>query len=87
MLAELQNKCIKKLISKIFNTEDDTSNSNIKPELDNMQLNMVEIYRKYNTPGNVDTLTTIKNDVNEIKINMKKNINTMVSNITELTVR
>lgn len=85
MLAELQNKCIKKLISKIFSTENDNID-NVKPEVDNMQLNMVEIYRKYNNPAQIDTLWSIKNDVNDIKINMKKNMNTMISNVTELSV-
>ena len=83
MLSEIQNKCIKKLISKIFDTE----NADVKGEIDNMQLNMVELYRKYNNPGKVDTLWAIKNDVDDIKIDMNKKMTVMVSNMTELTVR
>ena len=83
MLSEIQNKCIKKLISKLFSSE----NANVKPELDNMQLNMVEIYRKYNDPGKVDSLWGLKNDVNEIKLDINKSMTTIVNNVTELNVR
>jgi len=86
MLAELQNKCIKKLTSKIFNTDLETPDPDAKTEIDNMQLNMVELYRKYNNPGKVDSLFTIKNDVEDIKSSVKNTMKTMLNNITELTV-
>lgn len=86
MLSDLQNKSIKKLTSKIFNTDLETPDPDAKTEIDNMQLNMVELYRKYNNPGNVDSLFQIKNDVEDIKSSVKSTIRTMVNNLSELTV-
>jgi len=59
----------------------------LKAELDNIQLNMVELYRRFNTPIQVDKLWGIKNDVDEIKSNLNRNVNLMVGNLTELSVR
>jgi len=83
MLNELQTKNLKVLMTKIFDAMD---KSTIKSEIDNIQLNMVELYRRYNTPSQVDKLWGIKNDVDEIKTNLNKNVNLMVGNLTELSV-
>ena len=48
---------------------------------------MVELYRRFNTPGQVDKLWGIKNDVDEIKSNLNKNVSLMVGNLTEMSVR
>lgn len=84
MLSELQSKSIKVLTTKFF---DSTDKSGLKSELDNMQLNMVELYRRFNTPSQVDKLWGIKNDVAEIKTNLNKNVSLMVGNLTELSVK
>ena len=83
MLSELQSKSIKVLTTKFFNNSDKSS---LKSEMDNIQLNMVELYRRFNTPGQVDKLWGMKNDVEEIKSNLNKNVSMMVGNLTELSV-
>lgn len=83
MLSELQSKSIKVLTTKFFDT---TDKSALKYEIDNIQLNMVELYRKFNTPSQVDKLWGIKNDVEDIKSNLNKNVSLMVGNLTELSV-
>ncbi len=84
MLSELQSKSIKVLTTKFF---DSTDKSALKSEMDNIQLNMVELYRRFNNPSQVDKLWGIKNDVDDIKSNLNKNVNLMVGNLTELSVR
>lgn len=84
MLSELQAKSIKVLTTKFFDT---TDKSSLKSEIDNIQLNMVELYRRFNTPSQVDKLWGIKNDVDEIKSNLNKNVSLMVGNMSELSVK
>ncbi len=83
MLNELQSKSIKVLTTKFF---DNSDKSMMKAEYDNIQLNMVELYRKYNNPSQVDKLWGIKNDVEDIKNDLNKNVNLMIGNLTELSV-
>lgn len=47
---------------------------------------MVELYRKFNNPNQVDHLWGIKNDVNTLKNDLSKNVNLLIGNMTELSV-
>ena len=47
---------------------------------DNIKLYMVELYQKYRNIGSVDQIRAIQNDVDEIKTDMKKNMNNMRGN-------
>ena len=42
---------------------------------------MVELHRKYNNLNNVDRVNAINNEVDDIKIVMKSNVNKMINNI------
>lgn len=83
MINELQSKSLKILSTKFFDT---TDKGIIKAECDNIQLNMVELHRRFNNPSQVDKLWGVKNDVEGIKNDLNKNVNLMIGNLTELTV-
>jgi hypothetical protein len=83
MLSELENKTLKTLNTKFFNL---TDNSGIKSYVDDIQLSMVELYRKYKDPSNVDRLFEIKKDVSEIHTDMKSNVKKIMVNIEDATV-
>lgn len=59
----------------------------MKSEIDNIQLSLVELYRKFNNPNQVDHLWGIKNDVNTLKNDLSKNVNLLIGNMTELSVK
>jgi hypothetical protein len=79
MLAELESKSLNLLNTKFFNLK--SNNPDIKSHSDNIQLNMVELFRKYKDPGNVDRLVDVQNDVNDIQRHMKDNVKNIISNI------
>lgn len=84
MLSELENKALKILNTKFFNL---TDNSNVKSYSDDIQLTMVELYRRYKDPSNVDRLIEIKKDVSDIQLEMKGNVKKIIHNIEDATVK
>jgi hypothetical protein len=89
MLGELENKTLKTLNTKMFNNygnRNSNDNSNAKSYLDETQLYLVELYRKYRDPGSVDRLHAIQKDVDTIQIEMKDNVKKMMSNIDDASV-
>ena len=87
MLTDLENKTIKTLNSKVFNTSSISSeNYNTKSYVDEMELFMVELYRKFQDPGGVDRLYTINRDVDDIKHTMSKTVKKAMNNIDDATV-
>jgi hypothetical protein len=81
MLTELESKSLNLLNTKFFNLR--SNKEEIKTHSDNIQLNMVELYRKYKDPGNVDRLIDIKRDVDDMQRHMKENVKKMVSSIDD----
>ena len=79
MLNELENKSLSTLNTKFFGLKSNPNES--KSHSDNIQLNMVELYRKYKDPASVDRLLDVKKDVKDIQNEMKTNIRKVVSNI------
>jgi hypothetical protein len=80
MLRELHDKSIKTLNSKYFNLGNSENKSN------DVQFEMVELFRKYNSLSNVDRLHMVKTEVDDIKIVMRTNVNKMVDNIDQVEV-
>lgn len=85
MLSELENRTLKTLNAKFFNLNQ-TQNSDVKMHGDDIQLIMVELYRKYKDPASSDRLISAMNDVNDIKIDMGKNMRSMFDNISNVEV-
>jgi hypothetical protein len=82
MLSELENKTLNTLNTKFFGLKSNQSNPvDIKTQSDNIQLSMVELYRKYKDPTSVDRLLEVKRNVNDIQKDMKENIKKVVSNL------
>ncbi len=79
MLSELENKTLNTLNTKFFGLK--SNPAEVKTQSDNIQLSMVELYRKYKDPTSVDRLLEVQRNVNEIQKDMKENIKKVVSNI------
>ncbi len=58
-----------------------SNNNDVKSHCDNIQLNMVELYRKFQDPGNVDRIVDVQRDVNEIQRHMKDNVKNIMQNL------
>ena len=87
MLSDLENKTIKTLNSKVFNTTSlNNENYNTKSYVDEMELFMVELYKKFKDPGGVDRLYTINRDVADIKHTMSQTVKKAMNNIDDATV-
>ena len=86
LLNELQKKTLDTLNKEYLNKLgfDENLNNNFKNTKDDIQLYMVELERNYRDIGQIDKIRNIQNDVNDIKIEMKNNVNQMINNI-ELT--
>jgi hypothetical protein len=79
MLSELESKSLNVLNTKFFNLK--SNNNDVKSHCDNIQLNMVELYRKFQDPGNVDRIVDVQRDVNEIQRHMKDNVKNIMQNL------
>ncbi len=86
LLNELIKNSIEKLNKEYLNKIgfDENLDKNFKRTGDDIQLYMVELERNYRDIGQIDKIRNIQNDVNDIKIEMKNNVNQMINNI-ELT--
>ena len=84
MLSDLEDNSLydlnKNYLDKIGEDESLIS-SGFKSIGDNIKLYMVELYQKYRNIGSVDQIRAIQNDVDEIKTDMKKNMNNMLLNL------
>jgi hypothetical protein len=88
MLSELESKTLKTLNTKFFTTGNlNNENSNLKSYIDEMELLMVELYRKFKDPGGVDRLYTMNRDVNEMKQTMSQNVKKVMNNIDDASVK
>ena len=81
MLSEIESKSLNVLNTKFFNLK--SSNTETKSHSDNIQLNIVELFRKYKDPVNVDRLVDVQRDVNDIQRHMKDNVKKMVTNLDD----
>jgi hypothetical protein len=83
LLNELIKNSIDKLNKEYLNKIgfDENLNENFKRTGDDIQLYMVELERNYRDIGAIDKIRNIQNDVNEIKTEMKNNVNGMLLNI------
>ena len=83
LLNELIKNSIEKLNKEYLNKIgfDENLNENFKRTGDDIQLYMVELERNYRDIGAIDKIRNIQNDVNEIKTEMKNNVNGMLLNI------
>lgn len=86
MLSELENKFLKILNARFNYTSQMNENSNLQPYVDDMELFMVELYRKFKDPGDVDRLHTINKDVIDIKYQMSENVKKVMHNIDNSSV-
>jgi len=88
MLSELETTTLKTLNTKFYTPGiTKNENSNLKSHTTEMELLMVELYRKYNDPGGVDRLFTINRDVDEIKHTMSQTVKKAMNNIDEASVK
>ena len=77
MLNEIENRCIKILNSKYFNSKDNKLNEYVNDII----LIIVEIYQKYKDPIKIDKLSEVKKDIKDISNKMRESINDVVNNI------
>lgn len=88
MLSELETTTLKTLNKKFYTPGiAKNENSNIKSNTTEMELLMVELFRKYNDPGGVDRLFTINRDVDDIKHTMSQTVKKAMNNIDEASVK
>ena len=84
LLMDLENKSLP-IINKYYHkTKSNNTNSDedpFKTYAKDIQLYMVELERKYREVVANDKIKVIQNEVNDIKIEMKENINNMLGNI------
>ena len=74
LIKELHDKNLKSLNSKYLNL-------GTEGKANDIQFDMVEVYRKYNNLSNMDRINAISTEVDDIKIVMKSNVNKMITNI------
>jgi hypothetical protein len=86
MLTELQNKTLKTLNTKFYNTNPNEDNSNLRSYVDEMESFMVELYRKFKDPGGEDKIFSINRDVEDIKYQMSENVKKVMHNIDNASV-
>jgi hypothetical protein len=85
MLTELENKTLKTLNTKFFNSKVE-DNPSLKSEKDSLELMMVELYQKYKDPNKANVLYSLQTEVNGLQTQMKSNINQVIINIDNTKV-
>ena len=73
-------KLLDSLYDKAFKNQTELDENN-KRELNDIQLFMVQLERDYNDIEKINKIKNIQKDVDEIKINVKNNINGMLENL------
>lgn len=73
-------KLLESLYDKAFKNQTEIDENN-KRELNDIQLFMVQLERDYNDIEKINKIKNIQKDVDEIKINVKNNLNGMLENL------
>ena len=73
-------KLLESLYDKAFKNQTEIDENNQR-ELNDIQLFMVQLERDYNDIDKINKIKNIQKDVDEIKINVKNNINGMLENL------
>ena len=73
-------KLLESLYDKAFKNQTEIDENN-KRELNDIQLFMVQLERDYNDLEKINKIKNIQKDVDEIKINVKNNLNGMLENL------